>query len=390
MKAPGAMAKGWRVVGRVAGRARTTMASLPLFVCSAQGFGDDTVGDRKVAFDYLDRVEQAVGFDEYDSVSASLSSQLALMLGRLDRDVLTPEAFIEHIRRVETGMKRFYRGRKLGRDEVVAYLLPYRIRHELTSKPRWMSAMAEHFRPLTRGARTADEAAEAVFAWMVDHITVLDPALSYPLPLRGDLDPLTVLKGGRGHEIDCAVFGVAALRASGVAARLVWAPALRGECGGKVWLEYLGETGVWVPWIPTFGAAADHRAEARGRLGSKFVFVMARPEAPLEITGSYAETVDITIHSTDESLVVQLLAVGRDQLLPARGSERAATGNDRHATIGSGGVVIAASFGMRSFALLPVETAPGQEELHVGAESGGLAIIEAPGDSSAPAHSPNQ
>jgi hypothetical protein len=351
----------------------TVFALLPI---RARALGDDTVGDKGIAFRYLDQVEASVGFETYDSVSAPLCNHLAHSLGRLDRDWLTPEAFIGHVRHVEAGMSRFYKPAKLGLDEVTAYLLPYRIRNELTSKPDWMGVMAAHFLPLTRSATTADEAARTVLAWTTGHVKLLQPALSYPLPLRGDLDPLTVLKGGYGNEIDCAVFGVAALRASGVAARLVWAPALRGERGGKVWLEYLGEQRAWVPWVPTFGDAADHRAELRERIGSKILFVMARPEAPLEITGSYAETVDLTIHSSDESLVVQLLVVGRDQLLPARGHE--GTRNERHITIGAGACVIAASFGMRSFALLPVECAPNQKTIRIAAESGGLAIAESP------------
>jgi len=341
----------------------------------ASAYYDDTAGDKQVAYEYLDQVEKDVGYEAFAATPEALTLQLALTLGKLDKVHLTSKGFIQHLHQVATARDRFYQQRKLTTEDVVAYLLPYRIRYEHTSKPEWLTTLARQFVPLTTTATTADEAAKAILAWIPAHVKLLDPALSYPLPIRGDLDPLTVLKGGYGNELDCAIFGVAALRASGVAARFVWAPALRGERGGKAWLEYLSEnTGDWLPWVPSYGAVEDHAAELKAQIGSKILFVMARPEAPLEVTGSYTETVEIIIHSSDESLAVQLLTVGRDQLLSARGNE--ITRNERQATIGVGSVVIAASFGMRSFALLPLECAPGQEQLHITAESGSLAILQ--------------
>ena len=350
-------------------------AALSLSAPSALGFGDGTVGDREIAFQYLDHVENAVGFEQFDSVSPSLCSRLALTLGRLDRDWLTPEAFIQHVRQVEAARSRFYKKKKLTEDEVAAYLLPYRIRYELTSKPGWLSTLARHFAPVASDATAADEAALAILAWISAHVKLLDPAVSYPMPQRGDLDPLSVLKGGYGNELDCAIFGVAALRASGVAARFVWVPTLRGGKGGKAWLEYLNEAGNWVPWVPSFESVADHAAEIRKRIGPGILFVMARPEAPIEITNSYVDTVEIIVDSSEKNLEVQFLALGEDRLMPARGQENMR--NERRASIGRGSVVIAASFGMRSFALLPVECGPDQDRIHIKAEAGGLALAAA-------------
>ena len=347
--------------------------SILITTSPVDAFGDNTVGNREIAFRYLDDVRREVGLETYDSVSDLLAIKLALTLGRLDRNELTPTGFVQHLRQVESGKERFYTQRKLSTQEVEAYILPYRIRYELTSKPEWMGILAQHFNPVTATAKSADEAAIAVCAWIASRIKLLEPSLSYPLPRRGDLDPLTVLKGGFGTEVDCAIFGVAALRASGVASRFVWVPALRAESGGKAWLEYLTDTGNWVAWVPSFRFAIDHMEEIRNQIGSKIVFVMACPEAPIEITRSYVKTVEIIIHSLDENLVVQLMTAGSGRLLPARGQEL--TKNERNAVIGRGSVVIAASFGMRSFAIMPVKCEPNQEQIHIKAETGGLSIV---------------
>lgn len=333
---------------------------------------DATVGDKQIAYRYLDQVQEDVGFAAFESVSESHALQLALTLGNLDKDHLTSKAFIQHLQQVEKGKDRFYKKRKLTCDEVVAYLLPFRIRYEHTSKPEWLTTLAQHFQPVTATATTADEAAQAVFDWMPGHVKLLEPALSYPLPQRGDLDPLTVFKGGFGSEVDCALFGVAALRASGVAARFVWAPALRGEPGGKAWLEYLSETGVWMPWVPSFGAAADHAAEIRKQIGPKILFVMARPEAPIEITETYVKTMEIVIHATQENVVVSLLAPGRHELMAARGTDEIK--NERQARIGRGAVVVAASFSNRSFALFPIDCPADQNQILIEADAGNLSI----------------
>jgi len=340
----------------------------------ASAYYDDTVGDRELAYGFLDDVEAEVGHEAFAATPEALTLRLALTLGKLDKEHLTPAAFIRHVQHAGKAGERFYKGRKLSTDEVAAYLLPYRIRYEHTSKPLWLTTLAEHFAPITEKATTADEAAGAVLAWIPAHVKLFEPALSYPLPIRGDLDPLTVLKGGYGSEVDCAIFGVAALRSCGVAARFVWAPALRGGVGGKAWLEYLGETGQWIPWVPSFGDAPDHAAEIRKRIGASIVCVMARPEEPVEITGSYVETMRVEILARQENVVVQLMVAGSERLLAAHGNEIIGSGLGYN--VGKGALIVAATFSNRSFALLPVECPPGGNAVFVVAEAGKLSIRE--------------
>lgn len=332
--------------------------------------------DHQVAYRYLDEVENAVGRETLDTIPYELALQLALTLGNIDKYNLDAQGFVAHAKAVCVARGRFYRKKPLGNEMVVSYLLPYRIRYESTSKPAWFATLSKRFQPVTAKATNADEAARLVLDWMATQLELSSSARSYKLVSRGELDPLTVLKGGRGSELDLAVFGVAALRAAGVAARFVWAPALRGEAGGKAWLEYYGEDGVWLPWVPSFGSKADHTAMLRETLGGKIVFVMARPEAPVEVTDSYVETVELSFDTHRQEVALSVMVAGNHELLPALGSEMPPNHSERTIRIGRGPAIIAAAFGNRSFALLPIEPLPGAKHVVITAIDGKLSLGE--------------
>ena len=337
---------------------------------------DPTAMDHQVAYRYLDEVEKVIGTEAFEAVPYELALQLALTLGNIDKFNLDAGGFVAHVREVCRAEQRYYKERPLGNDMVVPYVLPLRIRCESTSKPAWFAILAAHFQPLTAQATNADEAARLVLDWMATELELSDPAFSYKLVSRGELDPLTVLKGGRGNELDLAVFGVAALRASGVAARFVWAPALRGEVGGKAWLEYYGEKGKWLPWVPSFGKRANHAAVLREAMGGKIVFVMARPEAPVEITDSYAETLEIAFDTPPRDVELALMIVGSRELMPALGDLAAQIRNGRKIRLGKGPAIIGASFGNRTFALLPIDPPPGTKQVVIIARDGNLSLGE--------------
>jgi NADPH:quinone reductase-like Zn-dependent oxidoreductase len=96
-----------------------------MFSLTADAFYDDTVGDKQLAYRYLDQVQKDVGLAMYDSTSELLVMQLALTLGNLDKDRLTSAGFIQHVRQVEKLKDRFYTKRKLTGDEIAS-----KIRHE--------------------------------------------------------------------------------------------------------------------------------------------------------------------------------------------------------------------------------------------------------------------
>lgn len=342
------------------------------------GFYDSTVGDQAQTYAYLEKVEATVGIERFEGIPYDYALSLAQTFGLIDRTDVTPEVFVTHAMKVREVEKRFYKERPLDGDEVKAWLLPHRLRYEIRTQADWLPPMAERFGPVTNGAKSADEAAGRIVAWLAAHLELMLPTESYLLPQRGDLDPMTVLKGGRGTELDVAMCGVAALRSAGVAARLVWAPTLRGEAGGKMWLEYLHEDRKWTAWVPSFGTAEDHAAEIRRRLGEKIVFVLARPEAPVEVTASYADTVEITFQSTQESVGIGIMVAGTAGLLPARGMETENAKSERLARVGRGPLIIAASFDNRAFALLPVEIPPEIQTMTIDAEGGELRVRARP------------
>lgn len=320
------------------------------------------------AYEFLDLVETAIGSELFETIPYPQALFVANSLNFLDREALSPASFAAHLVHVHGVKSRFYHSQTLTEEEIKADLLPLRIRNEFT-KPDWMRLVGAVMVPLTKEAETSGDAAAMICAWMEKNLTILNPALSYPIPGRGELDPLSVLKGRHGTELDLAIFGVAAMRSAGVAARLVWAPALRGGSGGKMWMEYLAEDRSWKPWIPSFGVAPDHKAKYRKHLGEQTVFVMARPANPAEITGNYVETINLKFDADGPEDVVAIMVLGEAGLMPARGIERDRPKSEKTAHIGRGPLIAAASFANLSFALLPIDPPLGCAEMTISAKN---------------------
>lgn len=320
----------------------------------ASSFYDPSTFDKKWAYGFLESVEEAVGQEAFDGIRYDNAMHLALRLGPIDRFSMTPEIFVRHIRLSEAVEKRFYRKQPLSDDEVKNYLLPLRIRYEHTSKPDWRAVISKEFTPVVVAAGTTEEAANAITHWMHENLTLLGSTTTYRMPMRGDLDPITVLRGKCGSEIDQAIFGVAALRSIGVAARLVWSPVLRGEIGGKCWVEYLNEEHKWIPWAPSLKESGNHRALLAQQFGEKFVFIMANPEAPTEITGTYVNTVEIRMSKEAPSLQMTVLVLGKEGLVPAFGCEESEFDSASVFHAGRGSVYLAFSLGKLDQSLLRV------------------------------------
>jgi hypothetical protein len=345
-----------------------------VLACHAE-FYDPMVNDRTKLFAYLESVEEAVGSEAFESVPYERALQLAKTMGPIDRQSMAPGTFVGNLRQLGAVEKRFYRGKPLSEDEVMAFLMPKRIRYEATSRPEWPERLGQLFKDGVGASKAADECARHVFKWIASNLVLTGSKSAYRLPMRGDLDPLTVLKGGRGSEIDLSIFCVAALRSCGVAARLAWAPTLRGEVGGKVWLEYRSENGNWIPWVPSYGDSRDHLDKIRQDFGSKIALVMAAPDSPLEITSSYVETVSIRVRVDEDGTQVAFMIVGADGLLPLRGIAMEYARNEREAQIGRGPLIVAsASSNHRSYALLPIEMPATNREILILSEGGGLAV----------------
>lgn len=354
------------------------LVGLSILSCKGEFF-DPMVNDRASMFGYLEGVEEAVGTERFEAVSYERVLFLAKTMGPIDRKGMKPETLVANLQHLGEVESRFYREEPLEEELVRAYLMPRRIRYEATSRPDWPEHLGRHFQSVCIGAMTADECAASIFKWMAGKLVLTESGMAYRLPMRGDLDPMTVLRGGRGSEIDLAIFGVAALRSCGVAARLAWAPALRDEIGGKVWLEYRSEDGKWIPWVPSFGEVADHRAKLRQEIGIKIAMVMAAPDAPIEVTGDYVETVKVRIQAEDPGTQVAFMIVGKEGLMPVRGNALEYARNEREILVGAGRLVVASvSSNRRSFALLPVNVSDPAKEVIVQAVDGSLSVASGP------------
>jgi hypothetical protein len=141
----------------------------------------------------------------------------------------------------------------------------------------------------------------------------------------------------------------------------------------------------WIPWVPSFRQATDHLIELRRKIGEKILFVVAKPEAPVEVTRSYVLTTAITFDTKAanfsdleaQNVNISMMLLGRDGLLSARGNDPDDLKSELSAQVGPGSVYIVASFAKRGFALLPIVIQPGTARITIRAADGLLSIVEA-------------
>jgi len=219
----------------------------------------------------------------YAKLSADDIKTLIPTLCRVDRLVLEPGAIAEHVVLAGKVRDRFYG--KLGQARYEKYLLPIRIRYEPLTAGGWRPFLSLNLEALVGSeVRLPEEAAKVVLGWVMGHVKVIGSTDVYPLGFQGDMDPGATLRGGYGTEVDISILAVAALRTVGVAARLVYSPAIAGAAGGKVWAEYRGSTG-WIGWSPE-----RPEADARTWLPEKYrlSLVICNPQREENITPAYA------------------------------------------------------------------------------------------------------
>jgi len=277
------------------------------------------------AADFVDFVKQSVGDEKFSKIPRIYAFTLAKTLGQLDRNTLTPEAFIEHIEQAEQ-----VRNRKL--------------------------------EPEIAGVTDPGQAAIKVLAWCKSKVKLTDEDACYPLGLKGDLDPITTLRSGYGSEIDLSILAIAALRSVGVASRMVYTHVIAGENGGKVWVEYRTTKG-WNAWVASAPDGTDGKQYLLSLFSGHFTLILANPEQPINITSSYIPVsyLDVAIDNADPKnrLGWNLLVSGKNQLYPI-------TGRDIYEKlpnsieVGAGDYVISAGDRVNSAALQPISLKAGQ------------------------------
>jgi hypothetical protein len=275
---------------------------------------------RTAAPAFVDRVADSVGQDRFAKVDRIHAFELAKTLGQLDRATLTPAAFVEHIEQAEQVHYRFYP--EISAVNFRTYLLPIRIRSENCTSAGWRKSLRNMVEPQIAGLTTPAPVALKVLAWCKSNIQLTDDDRCYRLGLKGDLDPLSTLRGGVGSEVDLSILAVAALRSVGVAARLITAPMIAGEAGGKVWIEYRTEKG-WNAWIPGAPAGIDAKQYLLREFGNRFALILANPEEPINITSTYIPVAHIEVTLNNMQLNQKpgwnLLLRSKSQLSPITG-----------------------------------------------------------------------
>lgn len=257
-------------------------------------FYDPIVTGRASTLDYLDRTAALAGNEAFDDVPFQYILFVALRLGQIDRLTVDPNLFLGHIEDAVSVRDRFYAN--LTEDDFRTYLLPLRLRYEPLGRPNWHARLRAELDPLIPPNSTATDATAIVLQHLHQRIQLSDNRLTYPLRERFDQDPLSVWRGRRADEIDFSILAVAALRAVGIQARIVWVPAFSGLDGGKLWLEWRDENGGWIPWAPTGPMdTANHRAWLLNLAEGNWTIVLHSPDNPQEHTGAYCTTA--TVHT---------------------------------------------------------------------------------------------
>ena len=93
------------------------------------------------AADFVDSVKQSVGDERFSAIPRIYAFTLAKTLGQLDRNILTPAAFVEHIEQAEAVHNRFYPDIKTVNYRT--YVLPIRIRSECLTQTGWRKSLRD-------------------------------------------------------------------------------------------------------------------------------------------------------------------------------------------------------------------------------------------------------
>lgn len=84
------------------------------------------------------------------------------------------------------------------------------------------------------------------------------------------------------------------------------------------------------------------------------------------------DTTELAFVTDGQEVEISLMVFGKQGLMPARGNEVEEMKDERSVRVGRGLVIAAASFGNRSFALLPVEIPESASHFKIHAEDGSL------------------
>ncbi len=145
-------------------------------------------------------------------MSAEIKDDVARM-ANVDLVDVSAADFIDQVLYAKKLSSRFYADGGYPGD-----LSPIRIRGEITSNAGWMRRLCPIMSRITSSAKTPDDVVRMVSKWLDSTLVKIQP-ITWPLGEKFDQDPITTLICKRGNQMDAAILMIAALRASGVAAR---------------------------------------------------------------------------------------------------------------------------------------------------------------------------
>ncbi|MFD2302148.1 transglutaminase-like domain-containing protein [Roseibacillus ishigakijimensis] len=345
------------------------MSLLLSAMCWGSYYDGSAENEREHVYGYLDQIESEEE-ELFTQIEGDHAVYVARRMGYIDRDALDAASFCEHILTAQRVRGRFYREKPLDEAQFKRYLLPLRIKHEYTRK-NWLPSLSKKFVPLTEQAKSADEAAEAIFTWVKKNLSLKPQKEFYLMTTAGDLDVFRVLEEKSVHEIDLTIFTVSALRSVGVMARIVWAPILRGERGGKLWLEYWSEEGEWVPWMPSIGKVKQSQEDLLGILEGKAGLIFVHQDSPKNVTDSYLPVCKVSFLFDDERIRSQVFLLGSQGLIAVSGHQTRGIARGKSVTIARGGeIYLAVSKEDVAYFLTKVVLKPDEAHLEVSLENG--------------------
>lgn len=279
--------------------------------------GSAQINEREFVYDYLDQIESEEP-DSFVEIESDHAVFVAKRMGYIDRDAMDAESFCAHILTAQQVRERFYKENPLSEEQFKRYLLRLRIKHEYTRK-NWLPALSEKFSPLVEKSQRAEDAAEIVLTWVMENLSLKPQKDYYLMTTAGDFDVFRTLEEKAVHEINLSIFAVAALRSVGVAARIIWAPMLRGERGGKLWIEYRGEMGGWIPWMPSIEKAVQSKNDLLEVFANKVGMIFVHQDSPKNVTDTYYPITEISFQFEDKRIQSQVLLLGSQGLIAMEG-----------------------------------------------------------------------
>lgn len=250
---------------------------------------DPVVYNRAATFTYLDRVRAAVGEETFIKVKIRDAIAAAEMLGKHERKIIPPETFHAHVCKAVEIRETSPYAERAPTELWKLYGLPLRLRGERFRNAGWLVPVSEKFAEVVDGETDVRGVSARIFEWVEENIETGEETLQHGLRERGDLDPLTVLRGRWGRPSDVSLATIGALRSVGLLARLIYCPNTLGTGGELTWVEYLGPDGEWIAWVPGFeGVPLDqHAGEIRKRFEGELPVVLADPFVKEDVTGRY-------------------------------------------------------------------------------------------------------